>query len=142
MATDRGLRLTGGYLGLALLASMITLAVMLVLFTDPGPVTRIEVGIPLREACEADDTAGTGGNAAIGLCFTAEVTNIGDRAGSISCVLTDPEGAHATFRNGGITASSDAISPLKSVSVMIRLDLYDGVRAADVSPPGLECVPA
>lgn len=139
MATERGLKLTGGYLGIALLASMITLAVMLVLFTDPGPTTRIEVGIPIREACEPDDTSGTGGS---GVCFAAEVTNIGDRAGSFSCVLTDPEGAHATFRNGGITASSDAISPLESVSVLIRMDLYDGVRAADVSPPGLECVPA
>ena len=136
MATERGLRLTGGYLGIALLASMITLAVMLVLFTDPGPTTRIEVGIPIREACEADDTGGAG------VCFAAEVTNIGDRAGSISCVLTDPEGAHATFRDGDITATSDAISPLDSVSVLIRMDLYDGVRAADVSPPGLECEPA
>lgn len=142
MATERGLRLTGGYLGIALLASMITLAVMLVLFTDPGPTTRIEVGIPIREACESDDTGGTGGTGGSGLCFAAEVTNIGDRAGSFSCTLSDPEGAHATFRNGGITASSDAISPLETVSVLIRMDLYDGVRAADVSPPGLECVPA
>ena len=139
MATERGLRLTGGYLGIALLASMITLAVMLILFTDPGPTTRIEVGIPIREACSPVDTGGTGGT---GVCFAAEVTNIGDRAGSISCVLTDPEGAHATFGNGGITASSDTISPLGSVSVLIRMDLYDGVRPSDVSPPGLECVPA
>ena len=140
MATERGLRLTGGYLGIALLASMITLAVMLVLFTDPGPTTRIEVGIPIREACDTADTGGTGGS---GLCFAAEVTNIGDRAGLLLVRRSRsggrPRDVPQRRHHGQLRADRPARGPSP---VLIRMDLYDGVRAADVSPPGLECVPA
>ena len=131
----RDAKIVGGYLGIALLASMITFAVMLVLFTDPGPAMRIEVGYPLRQACDVEITGGAA------VCYAVEVVNVGDGAGSFSCNLSDPSGAHATFPNGAVSGNSDQIAPHDSTTLMIRLDLYDGVEIAEVSPPGLECEP-
>ena len=47
---------TGGYVGLSLLAALVTLGVMLILFTDGRSASmRIEVGDVLSQACNGGD---------------------------------------------------------------------------------------
>jgi hypothetical protein len=134
MARERHLGWRGGYLGLALLAALITFGVMLVLFTDDqGSAMRIEVGDVLAHNC---DSTVQGINA----CYAFVVTNVSDNevTGSVSCTVSDPEGGFATFVNGRHDYNSEPISPGQNATVILQVDEPDG----GTDPPGVNCSPA
>lgn len=135
-AMDRGRHLgwTGGYLGLALLAALITLGVMLALFTeDQGSAMRIDVGDVLAHNC---DSTTEGFDA----CYAFVVTNVSENqvTGSVSCTVADPEGGFATFVNGRHDYDSEPISPGQTATVILQVDEPEG----GTDPPGVDCSPA
>jgi hypothetical protein len=134
MGRARHLGWSGGYLGIALLAAMITLGVMLVLFTDDqGARMRIDVGDVLTHGC---DSTVEGFNA----CYAVVVTNVSENqvTGSVSCTLTDPPGGFATFVNGRHDYDSEPIPPGQTATVILQVDQPDGAT----DPPGVDCSPA
>ena len=130
----RGLGWTGGYLGLALLAAMITLGVMLVLFTEgQGSAMRIEVGDVLAHDCDgSSDRADS--------CFAVVITNVseGEVTGAVACSVDDPPGGFATFVNGLHEYPSEPIPPGQTATVIVQVDEPDG----PTDPPVVACLPA
>lgn len=125
---------TGGYLGLGLLAVLITLGVMLVLFTeDRGSAMRIDVGDVLSHGC---DSTVEGFDA----CYAFVVTNVSEDqvTGSVSCTVNDPDGGFATFVNGRHDYNSEPISPGQNATVILQVDETDG----GTGRPEVDCSPA
>jgi hypothetical protein len=125
----------GGYLGIALLASMITLGVMLVLFTDRQASTtmQIEVGDVLSQACN-------GGDSKFDTCYAFVVRNVseGGVQGSATCAVTDPEGGLAQFVNGDRTYHSEVIPAGGSAVVLLQVRETDG----PTDRPAVACWPS
>ena len=135
MMSERRRTGSGGYVGIALLASLITVGVMLAVFTRGGEPMRIEVGDPLAQDC--DSTAG-----GADVCYAVVVENVseGEVGGSITCTVTDPADAFATFVNARHTYDSEPIPPGETATVIVQVDRVNGVDESD--PPGVDCVPA
>lgn len=143
MKVPRGLRATGrethlgwtgGYLGLGLLAVLITLGVMLVLFTDRGgSAMQIDVGDVLGHPC---DSTVQGFDA----CYAFVVTNVSEDqvTGSVSCIVADPDGGFATFVNGRHDYDSEPISPGQTATVVLQVDQTGG----GTDRPAVDCHPA
>jgi hypothetical protein len=133
MGGERHLGWTGGYLGLVLLAALITFGVMLVLFTEgQDSAMRIEVGDVLSHNCDSTVEG-------IDSCYAFVVTNVSDEVtGSVSCTVNDPQGGYATFVNGRHDYSSEPIPPGQNATVILQVD----ATGAGTDPPGVDCSPA
>jgi hypothetical protein len=125
---------TGGYVGLSLLAALVTLGVMLILFTDARGATtmQIEVGDVLTQACN-------GGDAGYDSCYAVVVRNVSDGpvSGSVTCTVTDPAGGRAKFVNDQRTYHSEPIPPGGSATVLLQVRPIDG----PTDPPTVSCAP-
>ena len=124
---------TGGYVGLSLLAALVTLGVMLILFTDSRSATmQIEVGAVLSQACN-------GGDARFDSCYAVVVTNVSDGpvSGSVTCALTDPAGGKARFVNGRRIYDSEPIPPGGTATILLQVRPTDG----PTDPPTVSCAP-
>lgn len=131
---ERHLGWTGGYLGLALLAILITLGVMLVLLTNrQDSAMRIDVGDVLARAC---DSTVEGFDA----CYAFVVTNVSVNqvTGSVTCTVSDPAGGFATFVNGRHDYDSEPIAPGQTATVILQVDRPNG----GTDRPGIDCRPA
>jgi hypothetical protein len=136
MARARRAGRPGGYLGIALLASMVTLGVMFALFTEgQASPMEIDVGDPLSQDC---DSTVDGADA----CYAVVVKNVsdGEVSGSVTCSVTNPKDAFATFVNGKHEYDSEPILPGGTATVIIQVDRVNGARETD--PPGIDCAPA
>jgi hypothetical protein len=133
MGGERHAGRTGGYLGLVLLAALITFGVMLVLFTEgQDSAMRIEVGDVLTHNCDSTVEG-------IDSCYAFVVTNVSDEVtGSVSCSVSDPQGGFATFVNGRHDYNSEPIPPGQNATVILQVDATGG----GTDPPGVDCSPA
>jgi hypothetical protein len=134
MPHQRTLGWTGGYVGLSLLAALVTLGVMLILFTDTrGATMRVEVGAVLTQACN-------GGDARYDSCYAVVVRNVSDGSvsGSVTCTVTDPAGGRAKFVNDQRTYHSEPIPPGGNATILVQVRPIDG----PTDPPMVSCVPA
>jgi hypothetical protein len=125
---------TGGYVGLSLLAALVTLGVMLILFTDGRSATmRIEVGDVLSQACN-------GGDARFDSCYAVVVTNVSDGpvSGSVTCTLTDPAGGRARFVNDRRIYDSEPIPSGGTATILLQVRPIDG----PTDPPTVSCAPS
>ena len=125
---------TGGYVGLSLLAALVTLGVMLILFTDGGNASmRIEVGAVLSQACN-------GGDARFDSCYAVVVRNVSDApvSGSVTCTLTDPAGGRARFVNDRRIYDSEPIPSGGSATILMQVRPIDG----PTDPPTVSCTPS
>ena len=128
-------RVPGGYLGIALLASMITLAVMLLLFTDdPGGTMKIHVGEPLKQECDSSQ-------AGVDVCYAVIVDNTSEDGsrGTVSCTVTNPKDGIATFENRTATYLSEPVAPEGNTIVQVQVDLVNDAKKTD--PPTVGCRP-
>lgn len=124
---------TGGYVGLSLLAALVTLGVMLILFTDSrGSTMRIEVGDVLSQACN-------GGDARFDSCYAVVVRNVSDGpvSGSVTCTLTDPAGGKARFVNDRRIYDSEPIPSGGTATILLQVRPIDG----PTDPPTVSCTP-
>jgi hypothetical protein len=131
----RGLTSPGGYLGIALLASLITLGVMLLLFTESGAsAMQIEVGDVLHQEC--DETARSHD-----ICYRVVVQNTStdDVTGTVTCTMTQPERGIATFEGGETKTETEPIGP--SETAIVWLSVAPAVGAAEPDAPGVTCRP-
>jgi hypothetical protein len=125
---------TGGYVGLSLLAALVTLGVMLILFTDGRSATmRIEVGDVLSQACN-------GGDARFDSCYAVVVRNVSDGrvSGSVTCTLTDPAGGRARFVNDQRIYDSEPIPSGGTATILLQVRPIDG----PTDPPTVSCTPS
>jgi hypothetical protein len=125
---------TGGYVGLSLLAALVTLGVMLILFTDNRVGTmQIEVGDVLSQSCN-------GGDARFDSCYAVVVTNVSDgpMSGSVTCTLTDPAGGRARFVNDRRIYDSEPIPSGGTATILLQVHPIDG----PTDPPTVSCVPS
>lgn len=136
MAPNGGSRMPGGYLGIALLASMITLAVMLLVFTDdPGGAIRIHVGAPLKQQCDSSVSG-------VDVCYVVIVENISEEgpSGAVTCLVTNPKDGIATFANRATSYRSEPVPPGGNTIVPVQVDLVNEAKKTD--PPTVGCRPA
>lgn len=134
MRREHSLGWTGGYVGLSLLAALVTLGVMLILFTDArGATMQIEVGDVLTQACN-------GGDVRYDACYAVVVRNVSDGpvSGSVTCTVTDPAGGRAKFVNDQRTYHSEPIPPGGSATVLLQVRPIDG----PTDPPTVQCTPS
>jgi hypothetical protein len=134
MGEGRHLGRAGGYLGLLLLAVLITLGVMLALFTeDRGSAMQIDVGDVLAHNCDSTVQG-------FDSCYAFVVTNVSENqvTGSVSCTVTDPAGGFATFVNGRHDYASEPIPSGQTATVILQVDETDG----GTDKPDVECSPA
>jgi hypothetical protein len=125
---------TGGYVGLSLLAALLTLGVMLILFTDSrGSSMQIEVSDVLAQACN-------GGDARFDSCYAVVVRNVSDGSvsGSVTCTLTDPAGGRARFVNDRKIYNSEPIPAGGTATILLQVGPIDG----PTDPPTVSCVPS
>lgn len=125
---------TGGYVGLSLLAALVTLGVMLLLFTDTrGPTMQIEVGDVLTQACN-------GGDARFDSCYAVVVRNVSDgsASSSVTCTVTDPAGGRAKFVNDRKIYNSEPIPSGGTATILLQVRPLDG----PTDPPAVSCVPS
>jgi hypothetical protein len=116
-----------------LLASMITLGLMLLLLTRDGGVVRLRTGDVLRQECAA-------GADTTDVCYAVVLENSGSTSGTAICDITDPEGGVARFADGFPQVVVEHLAPEERATVMllVRPD------SSDTAPglPGVECRPA
>jgi hypothetical protein len=132
MGRDSTLGWTGGYIGLSLLAALITLGVMLILFTDDeGGSMSIDVGDVLSQPCNGGDTR-------FDACYVFIVSNVSEVIGRVECSVTDPMGGRAKFVKDERTYLSEPIPPDGSATVFLQVREFEG----PTQPPTVACNPA
>ena len=133
MPRESTLGWTGGYVGLSLLAALVTLGVMLILFTDGrSSEMGIEVGDVLSQACN-------GGDARFDSCYAVVVRNVSDGSvsGTVTCTLTDPVGGRARFVNDRRIYDSEPIPSGGTATILLQVRPVDG----PTDPPTVSCTP-
>ena len=131
MPRERALLSPGGYVGLAILASMITLGVMLLIFTEGRPTAEIDLHLPLLQRCDSGPRTGD-------VCFTLTVDNVGGAAGAAICEVADPTDGTARFANGTGRIQTERIPAESSTGLLIRVRTESGSK----DPPDVACEPA
>ena len=124
----------GGYVGLSLLAALVTLGVMLILFTNTrGATMRVEVGAVLTQACN-------GGDVRVDSCYAVVVRNVSDGSvsGTVTCTLTDPVGGRARFVNDRRIYDSEPIPSGGTATILLQVRPIDG----PTDPPTVSCTPS
>jgi hypothetical protein len=72
------------------------------------------------------------------VCYEAPVTNIGNAASAMKCIITPGPGSQAMFPDDqGAYISPNPVRPGESLTMMIKVDAPSG---GTISKPSVECI--
>lgn len=122
---------TVGYLALVvLLFSGIGIGVMLFALQMQGPTGQAEffVAPPSSEECLTDSTASA--------CYRYDVTNVGDGAGEMRCVVSPVGDATTRFTASGTSTydSPRIVEPDETYAMFVEVETPEGSKAPEGAP--------